>query len=295
MIEQQTHRIDEYHLNKNQPDKAQFVIYDLHNYVKKNIANASHPHIHSYYQIIWFRSGQGQHFVDFRSFEIKADSIVFVAKNQVHYFDQNVDYTGYMIHFNESFLIQTDSEMEFFLKCNFFGNAYQPPVSYIDQGCHQTLETYIDQIQSELKSSHNLGREELLRGYLKAFLIQVQRVKNNSGLAAFVPDERRLQLLRFINLVDENYKNGFSVGEYAERLHISSRTLSDITGHLISKTPSQIIQERIILEAQRLLLHSELNINQVGYRLGFDDPSYFVKYFKKHTNQSPTDFRKSIS
>jgi AraC-like DNA-binding protein len=56
-----------------------------------------------------------------------------------------------------------------------------------------------------------------------------------------------------------------------------------------------MIQERIILEIQRLLLHSDLNINQIGYRLGFDDPSYFVKYFKKHTKISPSEFRKVIS
>jgi AraC-like DNA-binding protein len=76
---------------------------------------------------------------------------------------------------------------------------------------------------------------------------------------------------------------------------ISSRTLSDLTQQLINKTPLQIIQERIILESQRLLLHSELNVTQIGYRLGFEDPSYFVKFFKKHANMSPSGFRKSIT
>lgn len=56
-----------------------------------------------------------------------------------------------------------------------------------------------------------------------------------------------------------------------------------------------MIQERIVLEAKRLLLHSEQNINQIGYTLGFEDPSYFVKYFKKHTKISPSAFKKSIS
>jgi AraC-like DNA-binding protein len=68
-----------------------------------------------------------------------------------------------------------------------------------------------------------------------------------------------------------------------------------VRNQLLNKTPSQMIQERIILEAQRLLVHSELNVNQIGYRLGFDDPSYFLKYFKKHTKMSPSDFRKAIS
>lgn len=101
--------------------------------------------------------------------------------------------------------------------------------------------------------------------------------------------------MKFINLIDENYKKGYSVAEYARLLHISSRSLSDLTQQQINKTPSQMIQERIILEAQRLLLYSNLNINQVGYRLGFDDASYFVKYFKKYTGVSPSEFKKSVS
>ena len=96
-------------------------------------------------------------------------------------------------------------------------------------------------------------------------------------------------------MVDENYMKGLAVSEYARSMHISTRSLSDLTNHLLNKTPSQMIMERIILEAQRLLLHSNLNVSQIGYRLGFDDPSYFVKYSKKHTAISPMDFRKSIA
>lgn len=286
--------INEYHLNKNEPDKAQFVLYRLRDYLKKNMANTTRPHIHSYYQIIWFQSGVGNHVVDFNSYAVRQDSIFFVAKNQVHYFDGNTDYGGYMLHFNESFLVHNDGEVEFFLKSNFFNNPYQSPVCYIDQSLHPKLATYLSQLQAELADSNPLGKEELLRSYLKAFLIQLQRFKNNQ-LSTFITDEKRVQLLRYINLVDENYKKGISIGEYADLMHISSRTLSEITGHFLQKTPSQIIQERIILEAQRLLLHSELNINQIGFRLGFDDPSYFVKYFKKNAGVSPSEFRRAIS
>src|SRR5699024_12649696 len=101
-----------------------------------------------------------------------------------------------------------------------------------------------------------------------------------------------MQLMKFINLIDENYKKGYSVAEYASLLHISSRSLSDLTQQQINKTPSQMIQEQIILEAQRLLLYSDLNINQVGYRLGFDYASYFVKYFNKYTGISPLELIK---
>jgi AraC family transcriptional regulator, transcriptional activator of pobA len=291
--------ISEYHLNRNQPDKAQFVIYDMSQYLKKNQANTTRPHIHSYYQIIWFKSGTGKHFVDFKEYDVFENAIFFIAKNQVHYFDANTDYTGVLIHFNETFLIQNDSEMDFLLKVELFNNPYQQPSCCIGNDTEHILNVYLGQIMTELQNQDAFGKEELLRIYLKAFLIQVQRrrgeLQQKNGHFSSVQDERRSQLMKFVNLVDENYMKGMAVSEYARLMHISSRTLSDLTSLQLNKTPSQMIMERIILEAQRLLLHSNLNVNQIGYRLGFDDPSYFVKYFKKHTTVSPSDFRKSIT
>jgi AraC-like DNA-binding protein len=195
--------------------------------------------------------------------------------------------------------VQKESETDFFLKCNLFNNSYQQPYSYIDKETDSILNQYISQIKREFENVEEFGKEELLRAYLKSFLIQIQRIKKEHAQSQsnipFVLDEKRLQLLKFINLIDENYTKRISVSSYANSLLITSRTLSDLTHQLLNKTPSQMIQERIILEIQRLLLHSDLNINQIGYRLGFDDPSYFVKYFKKHTKISPSEFRKVIS
>lgn len=290
--------INEYHLNLNQPEKPQFVIHDLHEYVSKHKGDTTRPHIHSYYQIIWFKKGIGKHYVDFKGYEVIDNALFFVDKNQVHYFDDNLDYHGILIHFNESFLVQKDSEVDFFLKYNLFKSPYQQPSCCVNDGSDQILEEYVAQIQRELLHDNDFGKEELLRTYLKAMLIQVQRRKNelesNANDKSLVPGDKKMQLIKFVNLVDENYNKGLSVSEYAQKMHISSRTLSDLISMNLNKTPSQLIQERIILEAQRLLLHSELNVSQIGYRLGFDDPSYFVKYFKKHAGTSPSEFRKSI-
>lgn len=292
-------KINEYHLNRHQPDKPQFAIYDLAAYLHKYQGDTTRPHIHSYYQVIWFKKGTGSHFVDFKEYEVFDNAIFFIAKNQVHYFDHNTAYQGYLLHFNEEFLVQKDSETDFFLKCNLFNNPYQQPSCCIGKGIDDVLEEYILQIKRELENEELFGKEELLRIYLKAFLLQVQRRKNefddSSEPKPFVLDEKRQQLIQFVNLVDEHYNKGLSVAEYAKQLFISTRTLSELTSQQLNKTPSQMIQDRIILEAQRLLLYSSLNINQVGYRLGFDDPSYFVKYFKKHTSFSPSEFRKSVN
>jgi AraC-like DNA-binding protein len=291
--------IHEYHLNRHQPDKPQFAIHDLGEYLSKHQGHTTKPHIHSYYQVIWFKRGEGKHFVDFKEYGVFDNALFFIAKNQVHYFDQKTDYSGVLIHFNEAFLVQKDNEVDFFLKYNLFNNPYQLPSCCISQGIEHILDEYLAQIKRELQNEAEFGKEELIRVYLKAFLIQVQRRKNyfeeRAADAPFVVDDKKVHLIRFVNLIDENYTKGLTVTEYAQLLHISSRTLSDLTNQLLGKTPSLMIQERLILEAQRLLLHSNLNVNQIGYRLGFDDPSYFVKYFKKHTRLSPSEFRKSVS
>jgi AraC family transcriptional regulator, transcriptional activator of pobA len=299
MAKEKQSQINEYHLNRHQPDKPQLAIIDLKDHINVNQCRVRKPHIHSFYQIIWFKKGKGTHHIDFKTYEVFDNAIFFVAKDQVHYFDGNPDYEGVMIHFNELFLVQDQSPMEFFLNCNLFNNPYQQPSCCVGSGIERILDQYILQMKTELESGDEFGKEMLLRNFLKSFLIQIQRRKcdfeKSLDQLPQLMDEKRLQLVKFINLIHENYAKGFTVAEYAGLLHISSRSLSELTHQLLNKTPSQMIQERIILEAQRLLLYSELNVNQVGYRLGFDDASYFVKYFKKHTDISPSDFRKSVS
>jgi AraC-like DNA-binding protein len=291
--------INEYHLNRHEPDKPQFALHDLYEYLKTNQCQAIKPHIHSFYQVIWFKKGIGKHSVDFKEYDVFDNAIFFVAPNQVHYFDENTDYEGVLIHFNEIFLVQNQSQMEFFLNHNLFNNPYQQPSCCIGTGIDDILDKYVSQMKQELENENSFGKELILKNYLQSFLIQIQRRKNEFEKSADpsfpMMDEKRMQLVRFTTLIDENYKKGYSVAEYARLLHISSRSLSDLTQQQLNKTPSQMIQERIILEAQRLLLYSNLNINQVGYRLGFDDASYFVKYFKKYTGVSPSEFKKSIS
>lgn len=299
MAKDVSNTITEYHLNRHQPEKTQFAVHDLGDYLNKNRNSTTKPHIHSFYQIVWFKHGKGNHFVDFKACDVVENTVFFIAKNQVHYFDRHTGYDGVLIHFSELFLGPDDNGIDFLVKRSLFNNPYQRPSCCIGCGIEQVLEEYIRQIRVELSSDTEFAREELLRTYLKAFLIQVQRGKNefekSDEKAPFAPDGKRAQLIRFVNLVDENFSKGLTVSEYAALMHISTRTLSDLTGHMLNKTPSAMIQERIILEAQRLLLHSSLNINQIAYRLGFDDPSYFVKYFRKHANTSPSEFRMSVS
>ena len=87
MATNKSDQITEYHLNRHQPGKPQFAIYDMEDYLSKHQGNAAKPHIHSYYQIIWFKAGTGKHFVDFKEYEVFENAIFFIAKVPVsHHF-----------------------------------------------------------------------------------------------------------------------------------------------------------------------------------------------------------------
>lgn len=79
--------------------------------------------------------------------------------------------------------------------------------------------------------------------------------------------------------------------DYAGKLNVSAKTLTNCVKGISQQTPLEIINERLILEAKRLLVYSDKTVNQIGFELGFDDPSYFVKFFKRQIKRSPGEFR----
>lgn len=291
--------MQEYRSIGNISDDLPFEVIPLTEYLEQQEEKATLPHTQDFYQIIWFKSGSGVYTVDFNEYEVFENAIFFIAKNQVHCFSSLNKSDGFVINFDEAFLVQKDGDVDFFLKCNLFNNPYQIPSCCVGSGWEYKLDEYIAQMQVELSEKKSYGKEELLRLYLKAFLIQVQRRKHQleeieSGFNPFPVNEKRNLLVQFVNAVDENFNRNFTVSQYADLLHISSRTLSNLTLQLLQKRPIQVVQERIILEAKRLLLHSELSVKEIADRIGFEDPAYFVRYFKKHTKLSPTNFRKSV-
>lgn len=98
--------------------------------------------------------------------------------------------------------------------------------------------------------------------------------------------------MRFRQLLEKHFRKIHTVKEYAEMLHVSTRTLSHYVAQSAHLTPLQVINDRVVLEAKRQLQHSTLSIKEIGYQLGFEDPSYFVKFFKRMTGQMPKEFRK---
>jgi AraC family transcriptional regulator, transcriptional activator of pobA len=272
-------KIEQYHLHKDHPEKLQFEIYSLHDYLIKNVGHTEKPHIHSFYQIIWFTKGKGKHFVDFNEYEVSENKMFFISKNQIHYFDNKINYEGVIIHFNEIFLIDNENDIDIFLKYNIFNDFESEPVFTIQKDTIENFSNLISQLKHEIATPNNFAHKDFLKHLLNL------SVKNQSHLT----------FIKFRQLLETNFRQVHTVSEYANLLNTSSKTLTNHTKEIVHKTPLEIINDRIVLEARRLLSHSSFNINEIGFQLGYEDPSYFVKFFKRQTKKSPSDFRKAIS
>ncbi|GAL74554.1 transcriptional regulator [Nonlabens ulvanivorans] len=285
-------KIEQYHLHKAHPEKLQFQIYDLNEYRKISAEKAAVAHSHSYYQIIWFFEDGGAHTVDFKTYDIKKNTIFFIPKDHIHTFDKNLNVQGWLIHFNESFFMHND--IDIFLKYNIFSNEDRSCYT-IDSETAQAASDYIDIMRDEISRKHMFGYEDIIRYSLKSLLIILERVNQDEDkIHIKFNSHHELIFAQYKSLIEDNYQKGLSVSDYADLLNISSKTLTTITKEVIGKPASQLVSERIILAAQRLLKFSTLQIGEIAFKVGFDDASYFVKYFKRHLNISPSQYRSSV-
>ncbi len=290
----QKEQIEKYDFLKDEPKKLQFDIFDLAEYHKNYSDDSTRPHTHSFYQIIWFKNNSGKHYIDFVSYDIKENRLFFVAKNQVHYFENRSDYNGHLLHFNESFILSNETDINFFLTYTIFNNN-EEPYYQIPKRLELQIESYLDQMKEELNNEEEFGNKKILSNLLKSLLLVVEREKRKNTKSNSTITNQTTAYLTFRDLLENNFYKNWSVSDYADKLAVSTKTLNSIIKKQSGKTVSQTIADRIILEAKRRLTHTNAYVNEIALHLGFQDPYYFVKYFKKKVSISPTEFRKSIS
>lgn len=287
-------QIEKYHLLKNEPKKRQFDLFNLAEYKETSCIHISKPHSHSFYQIIWFKNNIGKHYIDFKSYDIKENRLFFLAKNQVHYYENRPDYKGYSIHFNESFILSNKTDINFFLTYHIF-NTNEEPYFQIPERLINQIEGFFTQMEDELNNTEEFGHEGILSNLLKSLLLVVEREERKNTKSSNLLSSHKTTYLSFRDHLENNFYKNWTVSNYADELAISTKTLNNIIKKQTGKTVSQTIVDRIILEAKRKLSHTNTYVNEIAYDLGFQDPYYFIKYFKKHVGYPPTEFRKTIS
>lgn len=254
---------------------------------KKNLAS---PHRASFYCIIWFKTGDVIHLVDFNPVSIRANTLLFIRKDAIQFFDHHNKFSSQIILFTDNFFCRNISDHQFLKSTSLFNDLMGNLSGGIVEGS-ALLRQLWEWMEKEFKHGMDHYKSDMLKNYLHNFILVAEREKNRHG---GLPIQHGIQLdylLSFKDYLERYFPEQQSVAFYAQKLSITAKVLTLATQKVIGKTPKQVIDERVLLEAKRLLIHSNETGKSVGYSLGFEEPTNFIKYFRKHTGYTPTTFR----
>ncbi len=243
------------------------------------------------YTFIWTKEESLEVVIDSIPVSMKPHSIL--ALTPIQYL-QVIEPTDVVVYqFNREFYCIKDHDQE--VSCVgilFFGNS-NIPIVHLDETEQRKFKLLHEVFLDELNTKDNI-QAEMLRMLLARFIIKNTRLlKAKDGLSETAKSSK-VDLLRSFNfLVEQHFKSEHSVAFYAEQLFKSPKTLSNNFAKL-NRSPLQIIHERIVLEAKRLLIYTDKTAKEIAYEVGFDDASHLSRLFKKYTSQSPSDFKKQL-
>ncbi|KIO75352.1 AraC family transcriptional regulator [Pedobacter lusitanus] len=238
-------------------------------------------HRHDFFYILILEKGTGNHEIDFVPYTITDNSVFFMRPGQVHQLVLKAGSIGYLMGFRDESGDKTSGQL---LRSAGNSNHYQLDADGIQKLL--TLSTSVFHEYNNKKERY----QEVIKANMQVFFIELIR-QHNSSPSAQVNLYRQEQLEKFLELLETHIFSHKQVSEYADMLNISVYQLNAIAKTTLGKTSSELINEYILLEAKRCLLATPSQINQIAYRLGYEDVSYFIRFFKKHTGYSPESFR----
>lgn len=250
------------------------------------------PHRHNYYTAIFVDFAEGVHNIDYKSHSFGTHEVHFVSPGQVHQVALDDKPKGWVITFSQDFLLKNNIPESFISNINLFKIFGDTPPLKLDQDTFKRLTTIIHEIEACLPLELNYDYQAL-GALLQVFLIYCN---NSKGLNPSQLDEESTSvcILRdFKHLVDQYYTTRHKVKDYAAELLISPKHLSQTVKNLTGMVAKDHIQNRILLEAKRYLLHTELSVKEIAFQIGFEEPLHFSSFFKKKEGVSPTQFRLS--
>ena len=264
---------------------------EIEGYQKLSV-KATPPHRHNYYTIIWVKKGRGVHYIDFRKYEVQANTIYFLTPEQVHDLQLEKGAQGYVLLFTPDFTSEFGLSLQFIENTGFFFRCDDLAPFHIPDGVNSSnLEHLVHHIRDEFTSASPYYLDAI-GSWLKLFLLECKRLSMQSEPVAEPRTSTRAVLVKqFRDLLETHYNQWHKVADYARELHITPNYLNEVLSLETGTSAKDFILDRIMLEAKRFAGFAELSAKEVAYTLGFEDPSHFSKLFRQHQEKSFTEFR----
>jgi AraC family transcriptional regulator, transcriptional activator of pobA len=247
------------------------------------------PHRHDYHELIWLRDGRGQHSIDGATVPVRPHTVTVIGRGQVHVFERGEDLHGAVVRFREEGLVDAGARRgtpEWLLAGQGGRTVVVPP------GEAPHLDALVAALGGELQRPPDQHSPELQRHLLSTILLWIERWYDASRTERRAADDAELQLhRRFARLLEEDFARHHDAAHYANALGVPAAALSRALAQVTGRATKDLVTERVMLEAARLLRFTDLSVGEVAQRAGFADPLYFSRAFKRRHGASPQAYR----
>ena len=244
------------------------------------------PHRITFFALLMVTKGTGKHQIDLKDYQVKEGTVLKIAKGQVHCFQRNPTYQGFLIVFTEEFLMNYFSKSSISLISNLYNYHLSPPIfnNKIDN------ELVIQQVQSEISLNNSFAHHNIIAAFLDLYLLKLERKSPDN----YIPKNKSKQFYtfdQFKSLVENNFTKTRNVKDYANLLFISTKTLNSAVKEFTLNTAKNFIDDYVILEIKRDMMSTNKSLKEIAFDTGFDEVTNFTKFFKKKMKVSPKEFK----
>lgn len=263
--------------------------------ISKGKESVMRPHRTNFYILVFITHGFSQHLVDFQTYNIKEGDFFIIRPGQIHAFLPTNDCDGTIIAFTEDFLLHKSHYHFLSENSKLLGELSFSFLFHLADDKREKVYQLMHMIQQELANSYDALQENILQSHLSSLLLCLIRLKRGDNQSTPNYSKDFLYALQFKNLIEKSWGKQYTVTQYAQEIGISTRSLQKISEAHFGKSPKAMIQYCVLLESKRMLIDQSLQVKEIAYNLGFDEPTNFTKFFKKFTKISPEQFRKLLS
>lgn len=274
---------------KNAPD---FYFNTLRNHLVSSHKHIEKPHRHDFYVTVIFTKGTGTHEIDFQKYDVSEGSLFFLSPGQVHSWELSPDTDGYIFFFSQPYyeMHYVNQKLKNF---PFFNSPSFPRKLQLQSTELEAMIRLFEAIQNEHQSQNVMKQGFILSLITQIYIQSVREFSKDDEKTSATSVSYFKHYQDFENLLEESFTSQKSISYYASQLNISAKHLNRITQTVMQKTASEIITERVILEAKRMLIYLDEGLVEIAFRLGYEEYSYFARMFRKNTGITPSQFIKN--
>ncbi|MCB0516319.1 MAG: helix-turn-helix transcriptional regulator [Chitinophagales bacterium] len=264
--------------------------------IKQRQDNKTHhseqPHQLKFYTLIYFTQGSGRHYVDFEWYPVQKNTVVFLTKEQVHAFDFSTDLDGYCLVFNEGYFVKYTTQFSDNFIFRFLNDQLSSPTVLLPEDAD--FFTYFTLLLSEFNTPNTFNHQLIINSLFTIVVSKVEQIRQLYYKG--ITDKSKISLFQiFTQLIEKHYTENRNALFYANTMAVTYKHLNLVCKTVINKTAKNVIDDFVVLQAKRKIINTDMKSTEIAYSLGFEDPTNFTKYFKKHTGITPKLFIQSIN